>query len=309
MSRIKLQNSGLITTNFIPDEWEKVTGMTIGIGALCESGKCIVLGCDTRASYDARHHLGPNDWTSKTYSLPLSCFVVVAGAIHEAHEVVSHLTAEFGKLGSPFELDEARNAINEGRFYAYRQKGGDRIFAKFALSLSDWHRLPRDASVYKGGMNIFRNLSIPVEIIVAGFRNKNPNQNVPGSTPAILYRAIRKRTVEPVNNYTVIGSGGKEAMRVLDKRGQNVHRSWQRTAIDVIAAVKAARRANRRSVGNPDDLFVIFQAEVKRLPVGATFVKTMLEKMKNAKVPHLNHFVGTTNEILSSLLYDQPPET
>jgi len=305
-SAIELENSRLFSTNFILSEPRRLDQMTIGIGALCGSGSCLVLGCDTRASYDAAHHLSPNDWTGKVYGLPHECYLVVAGHLHECHDVSSHLTAEFEKLGEKFELDEAINAINESRFYEYRQKGGDRIFAKFGLSLSDWHKLPHDAAVYQGGMNIFRNLSIPLAIIVAGFRNKNPNETPPGSTLAILYRAIGKHSIETQNNFTVIGSGSDAARRVLDRRGQNTHRSWQRTAIDMIAALRAARRGNKRSVGNPDDLFVIFQGETKRLPVGATFVKTMLERTRNAKISHLNHFDETTNELLTSLLYLQP---
>lgn len=145
-----------------------------------------------------------------------------------------------------------------------------------------------------------------MEIIVAGFKNKNPEETHVGSTSAILFRAIGKHPVETENNFTVIGSGGKVARRVLDRRGQNVHRSWQRTAVDVIAALRAARRGNRTSVGNPDDLIVIFQTEVKRLPVGATFVKTMLERTRKAKISQFNSFDESTNDLLASLLYDQP---
>ena len=280
--------------------------MTIGIGALCESGDCVILGCDTRASYEAEHHLNPNDWTSKFYDLPHNCFAIVAGTLAQCHDVCLHLTAAFKNLKEPFELDAARNAINEGRFSKYRQKAEDRILAKFGLSLADWQRLPHNAAVYRGGTNIFRNLSINVGIIVAGFRNKNPADNVPGSTHAILFRAVGKGALDSENNYTVIGSGNKEAMRVLDRRGQNSHRSWQRTAIDVIAALKASRRANTRSVGSPDDLILIFQNEIKRLPVGATFVKTLLGRTKTAKISQYNSFDPTTNELLSSILYDQP---
>jgi len=281
--------------------------MTVGVGALCESGACIVLGWDTRASYDAAHHLGPNDLTGKVYDLPHGCFVDIAGALHECHSVSSQLTVEFGKFGEKFELDEARNAINEARFYEYRQIGGERIFAKFGLPLSEWHKLPKDAAAYQGGMNVFKRLPLQVELIVAGFKNKNPQETSAGSTSAILFRAIGKHPVEPENNFTVIGSGGKEARRVLDKRGQNPHRSWQRTAIDVIAALRVARRGNKRAVGYPDDLLVIFQTETKRLPVGATFVKTMLERTRKAKISQFESFDETTNELLTSLLYPQPP--
>lgn len=306
--RMELENARLFSTPFIPPEIERLEQMTIGIGALCDSGGCVILGCDTRGSYDARHCLNPNDSTSKSYTLPHECFVLVSGVLHETHEVVSHLTVEFGKLSETFEVDQAREAINEGRFYEYRQKAGDRIFAKFGLPLSEWWKLSHDAHVYQGGTNIFKNIPIPVSIIVAGFRSNNPERNTPGSTAAILFRAIGKHPVETENNYTVIGSGSNEARRVLDRRGQNLHRSWQRTAIDVIAAMRAARRGNKRSVGNSDDLIVIFQTQIKRLPVGATFVRTMLEKTKDAKISHLNQFDDRTNEILRTLLYDQPPE-
>lgn len=282
--------------------------MTVGIGALCESGGCIILGSDTRASYDKRYNLGPNDWTSKVYSLPHGCFTSVAGTLSECHGVSSQLAIEFEKLGNNFELDEARRAINEARFYEYCQTAGDRIHAKFGLSLSEWQKLPRDAAVYQGGVNIFKRIPIKVEIIVAGFKNKNPQEVPPGSTPTILFRATGKNRVEAENNFTTIGSGGNKALQVLDRRGQNVHRSWQRTAIDLIAALQAARRESRRYVGTPDDLFLISCGVTRRLPVGATFVNTLLEKTNKSKIANLNRFDERTNTILESLLYDQPSE-
>ncbi len=296
----------LYSTNLVVSQKKGPQSMTVGIGALCESGGCVILGSDTRGSYEKVHNLGPNDWTSKVYDLPHGCFMSVAGTLSDCHGVSSQITIEFGKLGNNFELDEARRAINDARFYEYCQIAGDRIHAKFGLSLSEWHKLPRDAAVYQGGVNIFKRIPLNVEIIVAGFKNKNPQEVPAGSTAAILFRAIGKHRVEAENNFATIGSGGKKARRVLDYRGQNVHRSWQRTAIDVIAAIRAARRESKRYIGTPDDLILIFCGQTKRFPVRATFVNSLLEKTKKSKIANFNSFDQNTNTILDSLLYDQP---
>ena len=297
---------GLYTTKFVPFFSVKRKTMTIGIGAMCEAGRCIALGWDTRASYPSHHHLSPNDWTSKAYPLPHGCVAAVAGTLHECHEVTLQLACEIGKLGDEFELDDARDAINRARYHERDQIAEDKMLSTFGFSLSQWQGLKLDASVYDGGKKIFDRIPVKAEIILAGFKSKNPAAVAEGFTSAILYRAIRKNPIESENNYTVIGSGIAQAMRVLDKRGQNIHRSWQRTAIDVIAALYAAKAGNRRTVGNPDDLVLIFQDHYKRFPVQATYVKTLLERTKKAKISHLYDFDKSDNGVLNELLYDGP---
>ncbi len=280
--------------------------MTIGIGAICETGSCIVLGADTRGSYDAVHRLSPNDKISKTYDLPHDFFLNFAGTINSCHSVSAQMAFEFSNLRDHFEIDHVRFAVNGARFYERNMIAGDQIHAAFGLSLADWQRLPLDSRVYSGGKAIIRSVPIDGAFIVAGFLKREPEEVMPNSTPAVLLSAWGKEPVQMENNFAVIGSGAKSAMRVLNKRGQHIFRSWQRTAIDVIEAMLAAHRSDRRHVGVPADLFIISEKETKRFPPDAQFVKTLREKIKRQKIQNYDGFDDKTNEILASLLIRHP---
>jgi hypothetical protein len=300
---------GLPATNLVfPDR--KAKTMTVGVGAICEAGNCIVLGSDTRGSYAKQLKLSPNDWTSKTYDLPHGFFACIAGIISKCLGVSIQLADEMEKLQAPFQLDHVRHAINDARFYEMMMNAGDQIHAQFGVSLKKWQKLPRNAAVYRGGKAIIRSQPLEVQIIVAGFVPWPLDRLPRGASPILLLRAHKKCPVEIEGNFTTIGTGGDKARKVLDRRGQHPHRSWQRTAIDVIYAMRAAHRANRRSVGTPADLFILRNGSAKRFPVNATYVQHLLRVTGNQKrqkeLRNSKRFVPRTEAILESLLYDQP---
>jgi len=284
--------------------------VTIGIAAVCESGNCIVLGSDTRASYPKKYKLSPNDWTSKIYDkLPHGFFASIAGTIHTCHAVSSQLAVEMGNLTGAFKVDEVRFAINAARFYERNIIAGDRLHARFGLSLFQWQTLPIDSTVFKGGQALIGRIPVPVAMIVAGFMPWKP-ENIPqGATAALLFRAQKKRPAEMENSFTAIGSGAGKAQEVLDRRGQNQHRSWPRTAIDMLHAMLAAHKQDKWHVGMPDDLLIIRKEGFKKLPTINPYVKDLLTKTGHAKVRELRkckQFVPNVEAILESLLFDQP---
>lgn len=298
------KSPALYCTSLVVDRPKKEVSMTIGIGAFCERGSCIVLGSDTRASYDKRHRLGPNDWISKFYDLPHGCFGVIAGTLTQCHGVSAQIATEFANLKGGFDIDQAREAINKARFHEFCMIGGERLLATFGITLQEWWNLTKDARVYRGGKAIFRGIPLEVEIIVAGFQNRLQGEIAPGSTSAMLFRAISKNPIEPENNYTVIGSGANAARRAMDRRGQHSHRSWQRTAIDVIAAMQAAQKSEGRTVGNPNDLVILWEGKTKILPTKATFVGTLLKRTAKQNIPSADRFDEKTERLLESLLTD-----
>jgi hypothetical protein len=283
--------------------------VTVGVGAVCSSGDCIILGSDTRASYPKQSKLSPNDWTGKVYDLPHGFFVSIAGAVHTCHAVSSQLTVEMGNLTGAFRVDDVRFKINQARFYERNMIAGDRLHARFGLSLFQWQTLPIDSTVFRAGEALIKRIPVPIEIIVAGFMPWKPEDVAPGATAAMLLRAYNKQPAEMENSFTTIGSGGRKAQDILDRRGQNIYRSWQRTAIDILHALRAAHRQDKRYVGMPDDLFVIRNGSFKRFPVNATYVQNLLTKTGHTKVPELRKFqcfIPETDAILESLLFDQP---
>ena len=240
------------TTNPVPS-WpvERVKPVTVGVGAVCEAGNCIVLGSDTRASYPKNASLPPNDWTGKVYDLPHGFFVGIAGTVHSCHAVSSQLAVEMGKLTGAFKVDEVRFAINDARFYDRIMIAGDRLHARFGLSLFQWQNLPIDSTVFKAGEALIERIPVPMAMIVAGFMPCKSEDIPPCSLAAILFRAYKARPVEMGNNFAAIGSGARTAQKVLDRRGQFMHRSWQRTAIDMLHAMRAAHNQSKRYVGMP----------------------------------------------------------
>jgi hypothetical protein len=284
--------------------------VTVGIGAVCESGNCIVLGSDTRASYPKKYRLSPNDWTSKIYDkLPHGFFASIAGTVHTCHAVSSQFAVEMGNLTGAFKVDEVRFAINAARFYERNIIAGDRLHARFGLSLFQWQTLPIDSTVFKAGQALIGRIPVPVAMIVAGFMPWKPEDIPQGATAAILFRAYKKRPAEMENNFTAIGSGGSKAQEILDRRGQNQHRSWQRTAIDVLHAMQAAHRQDKWHVGMPDDLLVIRNGCFKKFSVSNPYVKNLLAKTGHTKVRDLRkckRFIDSVETILEGLLFDQP---
>jgi hypothetical protein len=148
-----------------------------------------------------------------------------------------------------------------------------------------------------------------MEMLVAGFMPWKREDIPSGATAAILFRAYGKQPAEMENNFATIGSGGPKAQHILDRRGQNIHRSWQRTAIDVLHAMQAAHRQDKRYVGMPDDLLIIRNGSFKRFPASAPYVKDLLKKTDHKKVRELRRcqrFINGVETILENLLFEQP---
>jgi hypothetical protein len=121
------------------------------------------LGADTRASYPPKYKLSPNDWTGKVYDkLPHGFFASIAGTVHTCHAVSSQLAVELENLTGAFKVDEVRFAINAARFYERNIIAGDRLHARFGLSLFQWQSLPIGSTVFKRGEALISRISIPI---------------------------------------------------------------------------------------------------------------------------------------------------
>jgi hypothetical protein len=286
----------LFTTTLLPFNFSKYKNMTIGIGSICEGGASIVLGFDTRASYEKKLKLGPNDFTSKAYRLPHGSFLLVAGMLHEGQTISSELGSRIGNLRENFQLDDIRNALNSARYRHRDHLADDKMRAKISLPLLDWQSLPLDSSILSEGKKIIDSIPIKAEVIFAGF--KRAEAITEDSTPAILYRAIRKGPIESEINYTVIGSGSDTAIRVMNRRGQNIFLSWQQTSINVVAAIRAARRGHPREVGPMADLIIISQSDCMRLSPNEQIVLDLLKKTKKSKTTKMREFEDWENKEL-----------
>jgi hypothetical protein len=217
--------------------------VTIGIGAICDHGRYIVLASDTRASFKGND---PNDVTGKQFDFtPLRLVASVAGRLGMCHDIVSEMTIRFDKLvkryrsGKPIYREHIENAINEsrirqmGRRYDWAAKSQYKISANQLLTgkLPCGHMDERAWKEIK--QNIF-SLPLLAEIIVAGFLDDEP----------ILLKASGKEYIEGVAEPTVcvIGSSGSRyAMDHLNKRGQNFASSFAQTALHIHEAMEIAK--------------------------------------------------------------------
>jgi len=144
-------------------------------------------------------------------------------------------------------------------------------------------------------------------MILAGFIDKpQGDKSTSESFQVGLFSTIGKNAIESENNFTVIGSGRESARKVLDKRGQNPYRSWQRTAIDIIEAMDAARKTDSHHVGVPDDLFIIQKVGFRRFPSTAPYVKKIRKGIIKDKPPGNWDFVPKAKSNLENLLFDAP---
>ena len=70
--------------------------MTIGIGLLCQGGKCILMGADKRGTYE--YAATSNDECGKLFDLPFGFCGAIAGTVSYAEAVISELHHRMGSL-------------------------------------------------------------------------------------------------------------------------------------------------------------------------------------------------------------------
>ena len=72
--------------------------MTVGIGLVCGGGKYILLGADTRASYDAATS---NDQAAKFYELPSNYCLIGAGTLGQCADIVAEVYHRMSQITEP----------------------------------------------------------------------------------------------------------------------------------------------------------------------------------------------------------------
>jgi hypothetical protein len=255
-----------------PADWDD--SMTIGIGVLCEGGKCIVLASDTRASYKSGR---PHDVCAKQFDLPPFPFVgLIAGEVSCAASVVSQMCAEFREIPSPpaTQLAHIIRAFNNARFHIFEERVDAQMRQYLCTGLTEWKQGPLDARVYRGGKAVIRTTKLPVHIIVAGFLRTDE---------FVFLRGIQKRPHEEEASPGVYVIGATEASEfaneVLRRRKQCLDFGLPRTLLHIYEAMKAARKDH--SVGNPSWYVVLRPNDMMRFPSNSIHLRNWEKAYKN----------------------------
>jgi hypothetical protein len=205
--------------------------MTVGIGLLCEGGKYILLGSDTRASYGTASR---NDEAGKLFDLPHGFYVAISGEISYCEMVVSELYERMSKLGQEQQSVEfVRNEIVRSQLHIWRPICDAKLIESHGLTLDQYHH---DASlvddVRRRAEQVIADLKLPVQLIIAGFHR---------GTPILLVSDQCGSVCEEVSpGIAVIGSGGFLALHWLNYRGQNLRLSLQRSFFHLCEAKQFA---------------------------------------------------------------------
>jgi hypothetical protein len=241
--------------------------MTIGIGVVCEGGKCIVMASDKRGSYGdpktEANATSPNDRTGKQFDFhPLKLVGSVAGRLSVAHDLMSQLTVNIDKLvkrqetGKAIYREHVENAINRTRWREMWRTYDFACRMNFGVTLSQLQsgKLPHgklDEVVWKEIAKTIFDLPLKAELILAGFLENEP----------VLLKASGKLRIEGDADppLCVIGSKGKQfALDHLSKRGQHIFSSLPQTILHIHEAVEIARKEDH-FVGPCDGYIVMLQ--------------------------------------------------
>jgi hypothetical protein len=235
--------------------------MTVGIGALCEDGRCVILGSDMRASYPGSS-VDPNDLVGKQWhysNIPrfenVSC--AIAGRLGICTDIALSLAHQFTRLSKKKRIyhEYIARAIDAARWHVLHQRYDWAI--KTHLNAT-WNQILRGkvphGMVVSQAIDAARAICdayrFKAELIVSGFIDGEP----------VLFQAAGKEELqsEASPGVYVIGSpGARAAMSHLNKRGQTLMRGLASTLLHVHEAMEAARKADKEHIGPPATYAVI----------------------------------------------------
>ena len=239
------------------EDEEKPLRMTVGIGALCENGRCVVLGSDMRASYPGSS-IDPNDLIGKQWHyshIPrfenVTC--AMAGRLGICSDIADALARKFGQLSKKkkrIRHEDLANAIDAARWQVLHKCYDWALKTRFDVP---WNKIlrgeatPEEFTIPEAiaeARVICDNYQFKAELIVSGFVDGDP----------VLFRASGKEELQSDSTlgvYVIGSRGAQAAMNHLNKRGQTLMRGLPSTLLHIHEAMEAARKADREHIGPP----------------------------------------------------------
>ena len=242
--------------------------MTIGIGAIGDSGNTVVMATDTKGSYqDPRFS---DSLIGKQYDFfPHHLLAAnIAGVVSVCKSVVSSLVSEMDKLLSEPVIfhDHIRMAVQEAQIHDILFRLNNELVNRLGMSRAEWAALDKATLQFRRAQRVIRKYQLPMQLTVGGF--------VTGGS-IVMFEAQFNEPPEMVE-WSAIGTGGDYAAESLGKRNQGATTSFQRTLVHVAEAMEAGRAD--KYVGEPSDYVVITQRTYRRFPARDPYLMQLLTR-------------------------------
>jgi hypothetical protein len=238
------------------EDEEKPQRMTVGIGALCEDGRCVILGSDMRASYPGSS-IDPHDLVGKQWhftEIPrfesVSC--AIAGRLGICTDIAYALKRKFWQLAKKknrIHREDIARAIDAARWQVLHRYYDWALKTHFNMP---WNKILQgevpegftNKQAIAEGRAICDAYPFKAELIVSGFVDGEP----------LLFCASCKEELQADASpgvYVIGSKGARAAMNHLNRRGQMLMRGLASTLLHVHEAMEAARKADKEQIGPP----------------------------------------------------------
>jgi len=267
--------------------------MTVGIGALCQSGQCIVMASDMRGSFEDAA-LPPHEYLGKQYALPNGLNVNTAGSKNVCQSIASEL---YTQLESVMKLpavqhDHIRNAIREAQFLEFLYRVDHELRFRLGITREEWQKMGSTSLLYRRAQRIVTRYYLNVQLSVGGY--------LTNGSPVLL--TMHGNEPVEMDEISVIGSGTDPALAVIAQRGQNPHTGVVRTIMHIHEAMAAAK-AKDQYVGTCEAMVVLTPKQIRILQLKSDFMQELVgaftgrdtepldddEKRHNALMAELHH--------------------
>jgi hypothetical protein len=276
---------------FVPKPKRKRHFMTVGIGAACQQGKCVVMATDTKGSFVGNIFPDHNK-LSKQLALPFGLCGSIAGHVDTCNAVENRLYMYLGNYprGLPVPLQHVLDSIEKARDEEFRRRVNDKMLASLGMSLKEWQDFPSRSPQYRRGHRVMKRYQFPVELIVGGI--------IMGS--GVLLSLIGMDTVF-MGELAIVGTGGVAAYAQLMRRGQNAHLSISRTLLHVAESLLEAKSAEPKTVGEPADYVVITENQTRRMPAKDPTLQKMLRDYAGAETDSIDSDTDLFNALQAAM--------
>jgi hypothetical protein len=212
---------------WLPAVNRREDAMTIGIGLLCQSGKCILMGADKRGTYEFQKTA--NDECGKLFDLPFGFYGAIAGTIGYCEPVISELGHRMELLNeNERSVEYIKRELRSALLHTHIDLVQAALMQRCALTLNlYWKNKKIAPDLRQYAQNVIESVQLPVQTIIGGFCR---------GTPILLVSNGLEILEEVSPGKALIGGGAQAALYWLAYRRQNLSMSVQRSYLHLVEA-------------------------------------------------------------------------